>query len=430
MIRETLDAGSSFAAVYATGNNGVRFQARSMADQDADSDTPVATDEQKALTPPVWIKIERAFPMVNAYYSTDGVNFVPMSWNPQVIPMSPAPIYIGLAVTSHSGADTYATAVFSELISEGGAAPGPLTSAEIGLTGNAAAPMYLVLTDASGASAAVLNPDPDATLQTSATDFVVTFADFAVDISAIAQVSMVIGDLDAPAPGGSGSLTIHNVRLLGIQRPVGHWTLDGNADDSSATGADGTVVGDPAWVAGVIGDALELDGVDDLVDCGNPPELDFGTGDFAISAWIKLTTTERATVYAKGGDNSGGIRYTLAMGEANADRMTLTTDDDSTKRQARGDTVVNDGAWHHVVGMRKGNMSHVYVDGVLDGSIDLPEGYDLSGTSQANALLGAITDAQDATGATLEKFFTGTLDDVRVYDRALTDGEIAKLAGL
>jgi hypothetical protein len=94
MIRETLDAGSSFAGVFATGANGVRFQARAMTDQDATSDTSVATDEQKALTAPVWIKIERMFPMISAYYSTDGVNFTPMSWNPQVIPMrhrTPAP---------------------------------------------------------------------------------------------------------------------------------------------------------------------------------------------------------------------------------------------------------------------------------------------------------------------------------------------------
>ncbi|MHC4074549.1 MAG: LamG-like jellyroll fold domain-containing protein, partial [Planctomycetota bacterium] len=109
MIRETLDAGSAFAMVAATGANGVRFQARVAGGGDATSDTPVATDEQKALNAPVWIKIERMFPMINAYYSTDGVTFTPMSWNPQVIPLTPAPIHIGLAVTSHSGAETYAT---------------------------------------------------------------------------------------------------------------------------------------------------------------------------------------------------------------------------------------------------------------------------------------------------------------------------------
>ncbi|MEA3226330.1 MAG: LamG-like jellyroll fold domain-containing protein, partial [Planctomycetota bacterium] len=174
MIRETLDAGSSFAMIAATGANGVRFQARTMGGGDATSDTSVATDEQKALAAPVWIKIERTFPMINAYYSTDGVTFIPMAWNPQVIPMTPAPIHIGLAVTSHSGASTYAEAVFSEISSDGGVLPGPLTSTEIGgLESNSAEPMYLVLEDASGASAAVLNPDPAATQQTSATDFVV-----------------------------------------------------------------------------------------------------------------------------------------------------------------------------------------------------------------------------------------------------------------
>ncbi|MBL7184700.1 MAG: hypothetical protein ISS70_00110 [Phycisphaerae bacterium] len=215
MIRETLDAGSSFAMIAATGSNGVRFQARTMADQDADADDAVATAEAMALTAPVWIKIERMFPMINAYYSTDGVTFIPSTWNPQVIPMTPAPIHIGLAVTSHSGADTYAEAVFSELSSDGGVMPGPLTSVEIGgLAANSAEPMYLVLEDASGASAAVMNPDPAATQQTIATDFIVDLADFAIDRTAVTKVSLVIGDLDAPVPGGTGSLTIHNVRLL------------------------------------------------------------------------------------------------------------------------------------------------------------------------------------------------------------------------
>ncbi|MEA3224864.1 MAG: LamG-like jellyroll fold domain-containing protein, partial [Planctomycetota bacterium] len=195
MIRETLDAGSSFAMVAATGANGVRFQARAMADQSATSDTSVATDEQKGLNAPVWIKIERTFPMVSAYYSTDGVTFTPMSWNPQVLPMTPAPIFIGLAVTSHSGADTYADAVFAEISSDGGVTPGPLTSVEIGLTGNAADPMYLVLEDASGAAAAILNPDSAATQQTSATDFIVELADFGIDLTAVTKASLVIGDL-------------------------------------------------------------------------------------------------------------------------------------------------------------------------------------------------------------------------------------------
>ena len=434
MIRQTLDPDSAFAAVFATGENGVAFQSRAMPGASADSDTPVATDEQKALSAPVWIMLERSFPMINAYYSTDGLTFIPMSWNPQILPMSPS-LYIGLAVTSHSGEDVFAEATFSNIMTTGGVAEGAFTSTEIGMPpANSAEPLFVELEDTSGATAIVRNPDPAATQKTDWTDWSFHIGRLDVDLSAIRSVTLGIGDVDNPTPGGTGVITVGSLRWFPNNQPVAQWKLDDGegttAGDSSGNGLDGTLNGDPLWVEGMLDGALQLDGVDDYVDCGNPAALDFGTGDFTVSAWINMTAIERGTVYAKGGDNSGGIRYTLAMGEGNDNKMTLTTDDDSTKRQALGATIVNDGNWHHVVGMRYGNTSLVYVDGVLDGSIDLPEGYDLSGTSQANALIGAITDARDATGATLEKFFNGTIDDVHIYDWALSEAEICKIAGL
>ncbi len=223
MIRETLDPGSAFAAIYATpAAEGVRFQLRTMADGEATSDSSVATAEQKGINPPVWIKIDQAFPMISASYSTDGVTFTPMSWGLQVVPMgSPvSQIHIGLAVTSHAGDSTYAEAVFSEITSDGGVAAGPLTSVEIGLESNAAAPMYVVVEDASGASDAVMNPDPAATQHASATTWTVDLTDFAVDATAVAKVSLVVGDIQDPAPGATGTLTINNVRLLGPAPPA------------------------------------------------------------------------------------------------------------------------------------------------------------------------------------------------------------------
>jgi hypothetical protein len=70
----------------------------------------------------------------------------------------------------------------------------------------------------------------------------------------------------------------------------------------------------------------------------------------------------------------------------------------------------------------------VYVDGVLDGTNTLPAGYNLSGTSQHNAYVGAITDHRDATGATLEKFYNGVIDDLRIYNYALSSPEVGYLA--
>ncbi len=208
---------------------------------------------------------------------------------------------------------------------------------------------------------------------------------------------------------------------------VAHWSFDDGSGtivkDVSGNGNDGTLQGDPQWVAGKYGAALEFDG-DDFVDFGNPDVLNFGTGDWTITAWIKTTQTDRGTIFANGGDNSGGVRYTFATHEANDDRMTLTTDDNSTKVQAQGGTVVIDGQWYHVAAMREGTTISVYVNGVLDGTNTVPVGYDLSGTSQHNALIGAISDAQDATGNTLEKFYIGIIDDERIYNHALTEVEI------
>ena len=287
MIRESLDPGSTFAAVYATGVNGVRFQARTMTDQDATSDTSVATDEQKALTPPVWLKIEQTFPMISAYYSSDGMAWTPMSWNPQVIPMTPMPIYIGLVVTSHSGESTYAEAVFTNLSSTGGVAAGPMRSTEVGLESNAAEPMYLVLADATGATAAVLNPDPAATQQAGA-EWIIDLDEFGIDRTAVSSATLVIGDLDNPAPGGLGMLTINNIRLIpeaytydgdvAAYSPDGPASLDGTWDhDNGSDQWDGIGIGDPNGRPGGVSVLTEGNTTFlRLQDPGDPRDYDLG----------------------------------------------------------------------------------------------------------------------------------------------------------
>ena len=73
MIRETLAAGSKFAAVYITPGNGCRFQARTDSDVDATSDTSVATAEQTVIVAPYWVKLERDVAgNFRASYSSNG----------------------------------------------------------------------------------------------------------------------------------------------------------------------------------------------------------------------------------------------------------------------------------------------------------------------------------------------------------------------
>ncbi|MFQ6035968.1 MAG: LamG-like jellyroll fold domain-containing protein [Sedimentisphaerales bacterium] len=282
------------------------------------------------------------------------------------------------------------------------------------------------------------------------------FGGLGVNLSNITELG--IGFERSGAVGGSGVVYFDDVRLYPYERQfitpaepnaaglMAHWKLDEGsgtiAADSSGNGLDGTLVGVPLWVAGNIGGALEFDGVDDHVDCGNSPILDFGTGDWTVSAWIKVTTTPSGdvTIFGKGGDHTSailpGVRYQLMLDSDNDIHPVV--DDDSTKYDPRGDIPVIDGQWHHIVMMRRdGTKFRVYVDGVEDmgvtnhGESTLPANYDLSGTSKFNAYIGAITNAEVSTPDTvvLEKLFLGMIDDVRVYDYALSDAEIAWLAG-
>ncbi|HUT47518.1 MAG TPA: LamG domain-containing protein, partial [Sedimentisphaerales bacterium] len=230
----------------------------------------------------------------------------------------------------------------------------------------------------------------------------------------IDEVSIIGGAIDANAIHalytGADPNTIAqraNPQLQSPDKLVAWWKFDNDANDSAGAN-HGTIHGNPAYMDGMVGRAIIFD-VDDYVDCGNPDSLNFGTGDWTVSAWIKTTQSgtepeNRGTVFANGGDEEGGIRYALAVNEEYLGTAVLTTDTDTYKVQAIGKTAVNDGTWHHVVGTRSEGQLRVYVDGVLDGGNYLSAEYDLSGASQHNAYIGVITDNRDGS---LYKYFVG-----------------------
>jgi hypothetical protein len=200
------------------------------------------------------------------------------------------------------------------------------------------------------------------------------------------------------------------------------YKFESNLLDSSVNALHGAPGGSPTYgTRGSEENAIVLAG-SDYVNCGNPPQLDFSTGNWTVAAWIKpIATTDQRMIYCKGGDGAGGIRYMLTLAETNDHRMTVTTDDNVDKYQRHGDIRVDDGEWHHVVGMRDGTALRVYVDGIDDGATTIPAGYDLSGTSQANAFIGANWSYETSV---VQKFFIGSIDDVRVYNYALTQNQI------
>jgi len=471
MIRDTLDPNSAFAMVAITPENGVWFGRRMMGN--------TASDAQAGITAPYWVKLERSLGgAFRAYYSANGNTWTQLGGLEPVL-MS-TPMYAGLALTSHEPG-VACEAVFSNVTSNG---TGPWVNQDIGLTSNEAEPMYVSISNNNGTTGTVYyddnqNIDPNVTLIDTWTEWNIDLKDFldqGVDLSNVNSITIGIGDEDNPQPGGSGQMFFDDIRLYqpryvpGKATPlkadftgdgivddddleimlndwllgdytvyptppgpaVSQWEFENNVNDS-IEGLNGTTRGNPTYAAGQSGRALNLDG-DDYVDLGNPAELDFGTVDWSICAWVKTSMTgtgdeNKGVIYAKGGDRDGGIRYSLNVNENQTVQgsIDLVTDDNVNKREAISSVSVSDGQWHHIVGQRVGDIINVYIDGMLDGTANLPADYDLSGTSQHNAYIGVVTD--NSTGAP-EKYLVGSVDDVRIYNYALSQAEILDVMGV
>jgi Concanavalin A-like lectin/glucanases superfamily/Gylcosyl hydrolase family 115 C-terminal domain len=215
MIRETLDAGSKFAAIYITPGNGCRFQARTDTDIAATSDTAVASTQQMAIAAPYWVKLERDVAgNFRGYYSADGTTWTPMTWNPQSIVMG-SNIYVGLALTAHS-ANATCTAKFSNIQTTGTVGP-QWADQDIGIVSNAAEPLYVALSNAGGQPAVVVHPDSAAAQTTTWTEWVIplsAFSDQGINLTNVDQLAIGLGTRgNMTAPGGSGKMYFDDIRL-------------------------------------------------------------------------------------------------------------------------------------------------------------------------------------------------------------------------
>jgi len=220
MIRETLEPGSKFAAVYVMAANadgtptqGARFQARTATDIDATSDTSVATAEQMAITAPYWVKLERDVTgNFRGYYSSNGSTWQPMVWRPSV--SMDSAVYVGLALTSNNTNAVAEGKISNVTIT--GTAGAQWVNQDIGITSNAAEPLYVAISNATGAPAVVAHDDPAAANVQTWTEWIVplqAFADQGVNLSNIDKIAIGLGSTGGAAAGGSGVVYIDDIRL-------------------------------------------------------------------------------------------------------------------------------------------------------------------------------------------------------------------------
>ena len=203
---------------------------------------------------------------------------------------------------------------------------------------------------------------------------------------------------------------------------IAHWELNGNANDSVGSN-DGTVYG-ATWTDGVFGQALQFDGDDDYVG-GTTSPFGFEDSTFTVSAWAKTTVLGGNSIVSEGAWSSGG--WHLAFKEGSVGVMLK----DGTPNQLNAysnysiDTF-NDGTWHHIAAVIAtsttdplGNHADVYVDGSIVSTLE----------SQLYAYIPSPDSWRiGARPAGTVTFFCGSIDDVRIFDGALSSEEIEALA--
>ncbi|MCG8378116.1 MAG: hypothetical protein MI865_01435, partial [Proteobacteria bacterium] len=171
----------------------------------------------------------------------------------------------------------------------------------------------------------------------------------------------------------------------------------------------------------VPGNALLFDGVDDVVDLGDPDEVDFGSGDFTLELWLKLDSLANGNRNIISKQVAGQRQFQIQFDRdfnGNVKDLTLIVwrPDDSSFLLDSDPNAITDTEWHHLALLRNGTIFEIYVDGTLikSGLNGGPTG-DPMGATTADLLIG---------GGTTAGFVDGEIDEVRIWGDARTQPEI------
>ncbi|MFA5386522.1 MAG: LamG-like jellyroll fold domain-containing protein [Candidatus Paceibacterota bacterium] len=200
---------------------------------------------------------------------------------------------------------------------------------------------------------------------------------------------------------------------------VGYWKLDEGtgtvASDSSGNNNACTLTSGPTWITGKVGNSLNFNGSSNYVNCENGASLNIIGNTISLSAWIKpndFVASYKSII----GKRNGGEAYTLetytngnvrfgTYGTSNAELLTTTNP-------------LSIGGWYQVVGVYNGTNKYIYVNGILVKSVAATGNILTSGSKVG---IGSLN-GNGAIGP-----FNGVIDDVRIYNRALSAAEVQAL---
>ncbi len=207
--------------------------------------------------------------------------------------------------------------------------------------------------------------------------------------------------------------------------PIGYWKLDDGSGttalDASGNGHTGTLLNGPTWIPGVVSGALSFDGLNDSVDVPHDAALD--AYPLTVAAWVKTSATGLGGIVNKYYPSSwNGYQIFTTGGNLCAwyfrDASNAIWDGTTCTLMTSG---FNDNRWHHVAFVVDASGGSLYVDGVVKAARAWT-GTPGPTTTTLDLSLGQYPGA-------VQPFFPGALDDVRLYNRALSADEVLGLYG-
>jgi len=204
---------------------------------------------------------------------------------------------------------------------------------------------------------------------------------------------------------------------------VAYYPLNGNANDESGTGNNGSVLGGVTWTTGVVGGAAHLDGTG-YIRVPDSASLDLPGAKGTISAFIRVDpSSDQFGIVVKESSSSfpSTIAYEFTL---RSDWLSMLTSDGSNT--GLGDYFgagLADSIWHHVAATWIADDIRLYIDGALVFQGNEREPVYTTNNISDPVLIGAFR--WNVGG--MYRYMTGDMDEVRIYDRALSAEEIGQL---
>ncbi|MEJ2595061.1 MAG: T9SS type A sorting domain-containing protein [bacterium] len=203
---------------------------------------------------------------------------------------------------------------------------------------------------------------------------------------------------------------------------AGHWEMNegsGNTTtDVSGKGNHGTLLNGASWISHDNGFAVQFDGIDDKIDCGNSSTLDIGSGDYSITGWIRPSGTQASypTIISKGAGASYDMGYWLMY---KGNRLWLYISNGTTRKNTYSNVVsLSPDEWYHLaVVIDRDNLITFYVNGQQTGTFDISD-FDGEDIVSSKPLTMGIWQSNPSTA------FNGALDRVILFNETLTEAQI------